>query len=62
MTYKAILPNPIEWNEPEPERCERCDNDILTLEEVGEKMCFDCMEELEIQDENSNSRNLSNER
>ena len=62
MSYTPILPNPIEWDEAEQERCERCDNDILTLEEVGEKMCFDCMEELEIQDENSNSRNLSNER
>ena len=62
MTYTPILPNPIEWNEPEPERCERCDNDILTLEEIEEKHCFECMEELDIQDENSNSRNLANER
>ena len=46
----------------EPERCERCDNDILTLEEIEEKHCFECMEELEIEDENSNSRNLANER
>ena len=62
MTYKAILLDPTEFNESEPQRCEICDNDILTLEEVDEKHCFDCMEELEIQDENSNSRNLANER
>tara|TARA_R110001632_G_scaffold67415_1_gene158285 strand:+ start:184 stop:372 length:189 start_codon:yes stop_codon:yes gene_type:complete len=62
MSYTPILPNPTEFNEPEPERCERCDNDILTAEEVEEKMCFECMEELEIEDENSNSRNLANER
>ena len=62
MTYKAILTNPIEWNESEPERCVRCDNDILTPEEVEEKHCFECMEEMEIEDENSNSRNLENER
>tara|TARA_R110000744_G_scaffold347329_1_gene452866 strand:+ start:39 stop:251 length:213 start_codon:yes stop_codon:yes gene_type:complete len=54
--------DPTEWSGPELERCSRCDNDILTPEEVEEKMCFDCMEELEIQDENSNSRNLANER
>ena len=62
MTYKAILTNPIEWNESELERCGRCDNDILTPEEVEEKHCFECMEEMEIEDENSNSRNLENER
>jgi hypothetical protein len=62
VTYIPILPDPTEWDEQEPERCKRCDNDILTLEEVEEKMCFECMEELDIQDENSNSRNLANER
>jgi|TARA_R110001606_G_scaffold368115_1_gene523836 hypothetical protein len=62
MSYTPILPNPIEWNEPEPQRCERCDNDILTPEEIEEKHCFECMEEMEIEDENSNSRNLANER
>tara|TARA_R110000822_G_scaffold99643_1_gene224630 strand:- start:70 stop:258 length:189 start_codon:yes stop_codon:yes gene_type:complete len=62
MAYITILPNPIEYNQQEPERCERCDNDILTLEEIDEKMCFECMEELDIEDENSNSRNLANER
>ena len=62
MTYTPILTDPTEFNEPEPQRCEICDNDILTLEEVDEKHCFECMEELEIQDENSNSRNLANER
>tara|TARA_R110002167_G_scaffold6404_1_gene29637 strand:+ start:477 stop:665 length:189 start_codon:yes stop_codon:yes gene_type:complete len=62
MNYTPILPNPTEYNQPEEERCQRCDNDILTLEEIEEKMCFECMEELEIEDENSNSRNLANER
>ena len=58
MTYIPILTNPTEYNEPEQERCERCDNDILTPEEVEEKMCFECMEELEIIDENTNFKNL----
>ena len=58
MSYTPILPDPIEFNEPEPQRCSRCDNDILTLEEVDEKMCFDCIEELEVQDENTNFKNL----
>ena len=62
MSYTPILNNPIEWNQPEEERCQRCDNDILTVEEIEEKHCFECMEEMEIQDENSNSRNLANER
>ena len=60
--YVNIQSDPTEFNDKEPERCSRCDNDILTPEEVEEKMCFDCIEELEIQDENSNSRNLANER
>tara|TARA_R110000823_G_scaffold294617_1_gene413550 strand:- start:166 stop:399 length:234 start_codon:yes stop_codon:yes gene_type:complete len=60
--YINIQSDPTEFNEPEAERCQRCDNDILTLEEIDEKMCFECMEELDIQDENSNSRNLANER
>tara|TARA_R110002167_G_C12213964_1_gene608047 strand:- start:67 stop:264 length:198 start_codon:yes stop_codon:yes gene_type:complete len=42
----------------EQERCNRCDNDILTLEEIDEKMCIECMEELEIIDENTNFKNL----
>tara|TARA_R110002124_G_C8839367_1_gene505403 strand:- start:189 stop:365 length:177 start_codon:yes stop_codon:yes gene_type:complete len=58
MTYKAILLDPTEFNESETERCERCDNDILTIEEVDEKHCFECIEELEIIDENTNFRNL----
>ena len=60
--YIPILEDPTECNDKEPERCQRCDNDILTAEEIEEQMCFDCMEELDIEDENSNSRNLSNER
>ena len=58
MNYKAILTDPTEWNEPEAQRCERCDNDILTLEEIEEKHCFECMEEMEVQDENTNFKNL----
>ena len=58
MAYIPILTNPIEYNQPEQERCERCDTDILTLEEVEEKYCFECMEELEIIDENTNFKNL----
>ena len=50
--------DPTEWNGTEIERCERCDKDVLTPEEVDEKMCFECIEELEIIDENTNFRNL----
>ena len=46
MTYKAIIPNPIEWNEPEAQKCTLCHND-LTNEEITEqdddhKFCNDC--------------------
>tara|TARA_R110000803_G_scaffold94151_1_gene161675 strand:+ start:220 stop:396 length:177 start_codon:yes stop_codon:yes gene_type:complete len=58
MSYTPILPNPIEWDEQEQERCKRCDTDILTPEEVEEKHCFECMEEMEIEDENTNFKNL----
>ena len=58
MSYTPILPDPTEYNQPEAQRCERCDNDILTLEEIEEKHCFECMEEIEVQDENTNFRNL----
>ena len=58
MNYKAILTDPTEYNQPEAQRCERCDNDILTLEEIEEKHCFECMEEMEVQDENTNFKNL----
>ena len=51
MNYKTILGDPSEYNEREPERCERCDSDILTLEEIEEKHCFECIEELEVIDE-----------
>ena len=58
MSYTPILTNPIEWDEQEPQRCKRCDTDILTLEEIEEKHCFECIEELEVIDENSNFKNL----
>tara|TARA_R110002124_G_scaffold184465_1_gene351966 strand:+ start:440 stop:616 length:177 start_codon:yes stop_codon:yes gene_type:complete len=58
MAYIPILTNPIEWNEQESQRCERCDTDILTLEEIEEKHCFECIQELEIIDENTNFKNL----
>ena len=58
MAYIPILPDPTEFNGKENKRCSRCDNDILTAEEVEEKMCFECMEELEIIDENTNFKNL----
>jgi len=50
--------DPTEFNESEPQRCERCDNDIKTLEEIEEKHCFECIEEIEVKDENTNFRNL----
>tara|TARA_R110002110_G_scaffold148964_1_gene340120 strand:+ start:221 stop:397 length:177 start_codon:yes stop_codon:yes gene_type:complete len=58
MSYTPILTNPTEYNQPELERCERCDKDILTPEEIDEKHCFECMEEMEVQDENTNFKNL----
>ena len=58
MSYTPILPDPTEYNQSETQRCERCDNDILTLEEIEEKHCFECIEELEIIDENTNFKNL----
>jgi len=61
-TWSTYGDDPTEFNGKEPERCQRCDDDILTVEEADEKICFNCMEELEIEDENSNSRNLANER
>ena len=43
MSYTPILTNPIEWNEPETEKCTLCHND-LDAEEVAEEIefCFDC--------------------
>ena len=47
MTYKAILPDPTEYNEPETEKCTLCHND-LTPEEITEqdndRMCPTCKE------------------
>ena len=56
--YINIQSDPTEFNEPEPERCKRCDEDISTAEEIEEKHCFECMEEMELQDENTNFKNL----
>ena len=46
MTYIPILPNPIEWDEQEPQRCTLC-HDELTNEEITEqdddhKYCDNC--------------------
>ena len=43
MSYTPILPDPIEWNEPEAISCEFCGND-LDAEEIAEEIdyCFDC--------------------
>lgn len=46
MSYTPILTNPIEWNEPETQKCTLCHND-LTLEEITEqdndnKYCDNC--------------------
>ena len=59
-TYKSNeYFNPINYNDEEPTRCERCDN-ILQPEEIqeDETHCFNCIEELEIIDENTNFKNL----
>ena len=46
MTYKAILTDPTEFNEPETEKCTLCHDD-LTPEEITEqdddlKYCDNC--------------------
>tara|TARA_R110000822_G_scaffold61873_1_gene152785 strand:+ start:675 stop:884 length:210 start_codon:yes stop_codon:yes gene_type:complete len=46
MTYKAILPDPTEFNEEESIKCTLCHND-LDAEEIAEqdndlKYCNDC--------------------
>jgi hypothetical protein len=46
MSYTPILPDPIEFNEPEPEKCTLCHND-LGNEEIAEqdddnKYCNEC--------------------
>ena len=52
MTYTPILTDPTEFNEPETQKCTFCHSD-LNNEEITEQ---------DIEDENSNSRNLANER
>tara|TARA_R110001606_G_scaffold206423_2_gene354141 strand:- start:117 stop:326 length:210 start_codon:yes stop_codon:yes gene_type:complete len=46
MSYTPILPNPIEWSEPETQTCNLCSN-YLTPEEITEqdndlKFCDNC--------------------
>ena len=46
MTYIPILPNPIEWDESEPIKCDYC-HDNLTPDEITEqdddnKFCDNC--------------------
>jgi len=55
MSYTPILPNPIEWNEPEQEKCERCHKD-LTFDEIQNELleCFECIEDQEIDDIKTN--------
>ena len=55
MAYIPILPNPIEWNEPEQEKCERCHND-LTFDEIQNELleCFECIEDQELDDIKTN--------
>jgi hypothetical protein len=50
--------NPINFNGKEQEECLRCALYIYTPEEIEENMCNDCMDELEIKDENTNFKNL----
>tara|TARA_R110000803_G_scaffold20426_1_gene52588 strand:+ start:654 stop:863 length:210 start_codon:yes stop_codon:yes gene_type:complete len=46
MTYAPILPNPIEWNGTEIEKCTLCHNDLTTEEILDQdndlKYCNDC--------------------
>ena len=55
MTYIPILPNPIEWDEQEPQRCERCDADLSTIEiNEEQKECDECIEDQELDDIKTN--------
>jgi hypothetical protein len=55
MTYIPILPNPIEWNEQETQRCERCDADLSTFEiNEEQKECDECIEDQEWDDIKTN--------
>jgi len=34
--------DPVEFTEPEADRCNVCDNDILTPEEIEDEICNEC--------------------
>lgn len=46
MTYKAILNDPTEWNEPETQKCTLCHSDLnseeITEQDDDNKFCNDC--------------------
>ena len=55
MTYIPILTDPTEWDEQEPQKCERCHND-LTFDEIQNELleCLECIEDQEIDDIKTN--------
>ena len=55
MNYRPILPNPIEWDGKESEKCQRCHND-LTFDEIQNELfeCFECIEDQEWDDIKTN--------
>ena len=55
MTYTPILPDPTEFNEPEAQRCQRCDADLSTFEiNEEQKECDECIEDQELDDIKTN--------
>ena len=46
MNYKAILPDPTEFNEPETEKCTLCHDDLTSVEITEQdndlKFCDNC--------------------
>lgn len=55
MTYTPILPDPTEYNEQEPQRCERCDGDLSNFEiNEEQKECDECIKDQELDDIKTN--------
>ena len=47
MTYIPILTDPTEFNGKDIQQCNVCQTDLNTTEEKEEKLCFECIEEIE---------------
>ena len=49
MNYIPILTDPTEFNGKDIQQCNVCQTDLNTSEEQEEKLCFECIEEKEIE-------------